>query len=72
MLDDEALAAHPGARAATTGARSSLGIRPEDLEDAALETDAPADRRIKGKVELTEALGSEIMVHVSIDAQRSA
>jgi len=38
------------------------------MEDPALATDAPADRQIKGKVELTEALGSEIMVHLSIDA----
>ena len=40
-----------------------LGIRPEDLEDVALAPDTPADRRLKGDVELTEALGSEIMVH---------
>ena len=45
-----------------------MGIRPESLEDAAIATDTPADRRIKGKVVLTEALGSEIMVHFSIDA----
>src|SRR6476469_8990038 len=45
-----------------------LGIRPEDLEDASLATDTPADRRLKGKVDLTEALGSEIMVHFSIEA----
>ncbi|MEP6893427.1 MAG: sn-glycerol-3-phosphate ABC transporter ATP-binding protein UgpC [Gaiellaceae bacterium] len=42
-----------------------LGIRPEDLEDAALE---PSDTRLKGRVELREALGSEIMVHFTIDA----
>ena len=46
-----------------------LGIRPEHLEDAALDSDVPADRRIHGKVELTEALGSEIMVHVGVDAR---
>jgi multiple sugar transport system ATP-binding protein len=46
-----------------------LGIRPEDLEDAAIETDAPADRRLRGKVELTEALGSEIMVHIGVGAR---
>jgi multiple sugar transport system ATP-binding protein len=45
-----------------------LGIRPEDIEDIALATDTPADRRLKGKVDLTEALGSEIMVHFSIEA----
>jgi multiple sugar transport system ATP-binding protein len=46
-----------------------LGIRPEDLEDAAIETDAPLDHRLKGKVELTEALGSEIMVHIGVGAR---
>jgi multiple sugar transport system ATP-binding protein len=45
-----------------------LGIRPEDLEDAAMDTDAPADRRIRGRVDLREALGSEIMVHFTIQA----
>ena len=45
-----------------------LGIRPEDLEDAELEPDRPAERRLAGEVELTEALGSEIMVHFTIDA----
>jgi multiple sugar transport system ATP-binding protein len=45
-----------------------IGIRPEDLEDAALETGAPADRILTGKLELREALGSEIMAHFSIKA----
>jgi multiple sugar transport system ATP-binding protein len=50
------------------GRRVILGIRPEDLEDAALETSAPPDRRLKGRMELRESLGSEIMAHFSIDA----
>ena len=50
------------------GKKVVLGIRPEDLEDAALAKDVPADRRLKGKVELIEALGSEIMAHFTIDA----
>jgi multiple sugar transport system ATP-binding protein len=45
-----------------------LGIRPEDMEDASLATDAPADRRISSTVELREALGSDVVVHVSIAA----
>ncbi|HKU58383.1 MAG TPA: sn-glycerol-3-phosphate ABC transporter ATP-binding protein UgpC [Gaiellaceae bacterium] len=45
-----------------------IGIRPEDLEDAALETGAPADRVLKGRLELREALGSEIMAHFAIKA----
>jgi multiple sugar transport system ATP-binding protein len=67
MLDDEALATHP-ALETYDGREIIVGIRPEDMEDPALATDAPVDRQFKGKVELTEALGSEIMVHFSIDA----
>jgi multiple sugar transport system ATP-binding protein len=48
-----------------------LGIRPEDLEDAALATNAPAEQRLQGKTELTEALGSEIMVHFGINARHA-
>ena len=40
----------------------AVGVRSEDMEDGSLST-APADRRIKGKVALTEALGSQIIVH---------
>src|SRR2546421_9088972 len=36
------------------GKRVILGIRPEDLEDAALEPDAPSDRLLKGRLELRE------------------
>jgi multiple sugar transport system ATP-binding protein len=43
-----------------------LGIRPEAMEDAAVATDAPADRRLRGTVELREALGSEVVAHVRV------
>jgi multiple sugar transport system ATP-binding protein len=66
-LDDEALASHPALKS-YEGRAIILGIRPEDLDDATLKPDSLADRRLKGKVELTEALGSEVMVHFSIDA----
>jgi multiple sugar transport system ATP-binding protein len=45
-----------------------LGIRPEDMEDASLVTDAPTDRRISSEVELREALGSDVLVHFRIAA----
>jgi len=45
-----------------------LGIRPEDMEDASLVSDAPAERRISSTVELREALGSDVVVHVGIAA----
>jgi multiple sugar transport system ATP-binding protein len=64
------LAARPGL-AAYAGKEVVLGIRPEDLEDAALATSTPGDQRLKGTTELTEALGSEIMVHFSIAARHA-
>jgi multiple sugar transport system ATP-binding protein len=44
-----------------------VGIRPEDLEDSAVASDAPADRRLNATVRLVEALGSELMVHIELD-----
>jgi multiple sugar transport system ATP-binding protein len=67
-LGPETLEAHP-ALAGYEGREIILGIRPEDLEDAALEPDTPANRRIQGRVRLTEALGAEVMVHFGIDAR---
>jgi multiple sugar transport system ATP-binding protein len=46
-----------------------LGVRPEDLEDLSLAPETAADHRLHGKVQLTEALGSEIMVHFTVDAK---
>jgi multiple sugar transport system ATP-binding protein len=66
-LDQEFVSARPALRS-YEGKKVVLGIRPEDLEDAAVAPDAPADKRIHGKVELTEALGSEIMAHFTVDA----
>jgi multiple sugar transport system ATP-binding protein len=45
-----------------------LGIRPEDMEDASLLSDAPEDRRIESTVELREALGSDVVVHFKVNA----
>jgi multiple sugar transport system ATP-binding protein len=46
-----------------------MGVRSEDMEDAALR-DVPGDQRLQGTVTLTEALGSEIVVHFTFDADR--
>jgi multiple sugar transport system ATP-binding protein len=46
-----------------------IGIRPEDLEDASLASDSATGARLRGEVELTEALGSEVMVHFHVDAR---
>jgi multiple sugar transport system ATP-binding protein len=67
-LGDEALSSHPRLKD-YAGKSVVLGIRPEDLEDASHATDAPADRRLKGKVVLREALGSDLMVHFVVDAK---
>ncbi len=69
-LGAETLKARPALKG-YEGRKVVLGIRPEDLEDAALASDTPKDRRLRGKVELREALGSEIMVHFTIDAQQA-
>jgi multiple sugar transport system ATP-binding protein len=67
-LGDEVLSARPGLRG-YEGSEVVLGIRPEHLEDAALASDVPSDQRIRGRVELREALGSELMVHFRITAR---
>ena len=71
QINDRTLKARP-ALAGFEGKKIVLGIRPEDLEDVALKPDTPADHRLNGKVTLTEALGSEIMVHFSIEANQAA
>jgi multiple sugar transport system ATP-binding protein len=67
VLGHETLSARPALKD-YEGQDVILGIRPEDLEDAALAADASSDRQLSGEVELTEALGSEVMVHFTIDA----
>jgi multiple sugar transport system ATP-binding protein len=64
-LGPEALENHPSLKG-YVGKQVILGIRPEDLEDAALETGAPPERQLHGRLELKEALGSEIMAHFAI------
>ncbi len=62
--------ARPGL-AAYDGKEVVLGIRPEDLEDAALVPEGGTATHLRGQAELTEALGSEIMVHFSIKARQA-
>jgi multiple sugar transport system ATP-binding protein len=70
-LGQETLKARPGLKS-YAGREVVLGIRPEDLEDAALEGDRREEQRLQGKVSLTEALGSEVMVHFKVDAPAAA
>src|SRR5918995_1637247 len=48
-----------------------LGIRPEDMEDASLLSEAPPELRINSTVELREALGSDVVVHFKIGAPQA-
>ncbi|TML85211.1 MAG: sn-glycerol-3-phosphate ABC transporter ATP-binding protein UgpC [Actinobacteria bacterium] len=66
-VGQETLSQRPGLTA-FEGREVILGIRPEDIEDAALEPDRAGDARLHGKLVLREALGSEIMAHFTIDA----
>jgi multiple sugar transport system ATP-binding protein len=70
-LGEEALRARPALHG-YEGRQVILGIRPEDLEDVSLEPDTPADRRLRGLVELREALGSELMVHFTVEGTQAA
>ncbi|MGH2686556.1 MAG: ABC transporter ATP-binding protein, partial [Actinomycetota bacterium] len=64
--------------AAVTGERSGLpafegrrvivGIRPEDMDDVSLVSGTPNGRRISTTVDLREALGSEVLVHFTVQA----
>ncbi len=67
VLGAETLDAHPGLQE-YEGRRVILGIRPEDLQDAALAPDTPQDQRLHGRVVLREALGSEVVAHFDVDA----
>ncbi len=61
-VDERALEQRPSL-AAHEGKPVIVGIRPEDIEDAALESGAPADRRLRVEVDLREALGSDVVAH---------
>jgi multiple sugar transport system ATP-binding protein len=70
-LDGEVEAKRPALRS-FEGREVIVGLRPEDLEDAAIEPDTPPDRRLRGRGTLREALGSEIMMHFEVAARPAA
>ena len=61
------LAARPGL-AEYDDKEIATGIRPEHLEDAALVPDS-TDATITGTVQIREGLGSEVLLHVELDAR---
>ncbi len=67
VLDDKCIGDRPALRE-YDGRKVVVGIRPEQLEDAEIAHEIPADRRLRGEVDLREALGSELMVHFTVDA----
>jgi multiple sugar transport system ATP-binding protein len=66
-VPEDVLAERPALRG-YAGRTVVVGIRPEDMEDASLVSDAPVERRITSTVDLREALGSDVVVHFPIDA----
>jgi hypothetical protein len=64
----ELLAARP-ALAAYEGRRVVLGIRPEDMEDASLLSEVPAEATFSVATDIREDVGSEVFVHFSVPAE---
>jgi multiple sugar transport system ATP-binding protein len=51
------------------GKKVVVGMRSEDMEDASLPTASHIPSRLQASVTLTEALGSEIIVHFTFDGE---
>jgi multiple sugar transport system ATP-binding protein len=64
-VPDSLLAKRPALRG-YVGRDVVVGIRPEDMEDAALSAGGPA--RLTSTVELVESMGSEVLAHFTIAA----
>jgi multiple sugar transport system ATP-binding protein len=67
-IDQDAIERRRPALRDHTGKEVIVGIRPQDFEDASIKSDAPVDSRIKVKVDLVEAIGTETLVHFDVDA----
>jgi multiple sugar transport system ATP-binding protein len=52
-----------------SGRPVTIGIRPEDMEDSTIAGSA-SGRTLRAHVDITEALGSEIMAHFDVDAKQ--
>ena len=68
QIPDEVLTSRPALKG-FEGKPVVVGIRPEDMEDATLVSDAPANRRIRSHVILREALGADVLVHFGVRAR---
>jgi multiple sugar transport system ATP-binding protein len=67
-LDPATLEKHPGL-SAYAGRRVVLGIRPEDMEDAAVLHETHPDRRMSVLCDIREDMGSEVYVHFNVAAE---
>jgi multiple sugar transport system ATP-binding protein len=70
VIGDEVLVNRPALRA-HEGNEVILGIRPEDIEDAAFAAEAPG-RTLTVVCTLREALGAEVLVHFSASDDEGA
>jgi multiple sugar transport system ATP-binding protein len=52
------------------GRRLVMGIRPEDIEDAALVHESHTDRRMRISCDIREDMGSEVYVHFNVPGER--
>jgi multiple sugar transport system ATP-binding protein len=59
---------HPGL-ARYQGKRVALGMRPEDIEDAALLGDAGDGTTFEAEIDIREDMGSEVFLHFALDAK---
>ena len=71
-LGEQCLSLPPGLTSleAWRGSPVVVGVRPENLHDAAGQGEPAPGRALEGDVELVEALGSERLVHFRLEASR--
>jgi multiple sugar transport system ATP-binding protein len=62
------VAGERSALAQYAGRTIGLGIRPEHVREPGLSGDSPSSR-LRGQVQATEALGSEVLVHLAVAAE---
>jgi multiple sugar transport system ATP-binding protein len=64
-VDERVLSARPALRS-FEGKRLILGVRPEDIEDAALTSGADDGSKLSAVVDIREDMGSEVFVHFNV------